>query len=99
MRVYIFRQVAEDTGRIEFFNTSLDPFERHTFTNVLFGTFILWGSPYTCSQYLIHRALCLPTLFKGRMSLYLNYICQFLMVILVALIGNTKANARYDCSQ
>ena len=39
----------------------MDPFVRHTFLNVLFGTFILWGSPYTCSQYLIHRALCLPT--------------------------------------
>ena len=65
----------------------MDPFVRHTFLNVLFGTFILWGSPYTCSQYLIHRALCLPTLTKGKMSLYLNYICQLTMVVLVALIG------------
>ncbi len=36
--------------RIEFFNLSFDPFVRHTFWNVLFGSIILWGSPYSCSQ-------------------------------------------------
>lgn len=90
-------QAAERTGRIEFFNPSVDPFVRHTFLNVLFGTFILWGSPYTCSQYLIHRALCLPTLTKGKMSLYLNYICQLTMVVLVALIGLILYAFYQDC--
>ena len=38
--------VAEEGQRIQFFNPSLDPFERHTFVNLLFGSIILWGSPY-----------------------------------------------------
>jgi len=90
-------KVAENTGRIEFFNPSLNPFERHTFLNVLIGSFIVWGSPYTCSQYLIHRALCLPTLFKGRMSLYLNFVGQLIMVMLVALIGLILYTFYKDC--
>ena len=83
--------------RIDFFNLSLDPFERHTFINVFFGTFILWGAPYTCSQYLIHRALCLPTVTKGRLALYINFIGQVVMVTLVALIGLTLYAFYIDC--
>lgn len=75
----------------------MDPFERHTFLNVFFGTFILWGAPYTCSQYLIHRALCLPTVFKGRMALYINYIGQVIMVSLVAMIGLILYAYYIDC--
>ena len=65
----------------------MDPFERHTFLNVFFGTFILWGAPYTCSQYLVHRALCLPSINKGRLALYINFVGQVVMVSLVAFIG------------
>ena len=81
------RKIAKEGDRIEFFNWSLDPFERHTFLNVFFGTFILWGAPYTCSQYLVHRALCLPSINKGRLALYINFVGQVVMVTLVAFIG------------
>ena len=91
------RSLAENSNRIEFFNTSFNPFVRHTFINVLFGTFILWGAPYTCSQYLIHRALCLPTVFQGRMSLYLNFVGQVTMVALVALVGLILYAFYKDC--
>lgn len=74
-------------GRIELFNMSMDPYERHTFWNVLFGTLIMWGSPYTCSQYLVQRCLCLPTLTKGKIALYTNFIGQFVMTTMVAIIG------------
>ena len=75
----------------------MDPFERHTFFNVFFGTFILWGAPYTCSQYLIHRALCLSSPAKGRLALYINYVGQFIMVTLVAFIGLTLYAYYVDC--
>ena len=65
---FFSRRLAEESNRIEFFNTSFNPYVRHTFINVLFGTFILWGGPYTTSQYLIHRALCLPTIFQGKVA-------------------------------
>ena len=91
------REIAEAGKRIDFFNFSLDPFERHTFINVFFGTFILWGAPYTCSQYLIHRALCLPTVTKGRLALYINFIGQVIMVTLVAFIGLTLYAFYLDC--
>ena len=91
------RKIAEKGNRIEFFNWSVDPFERHTFLNVFFGTFILWGGPYTCSQYLIHRALCLPTINKGRATLYINYIGQIIMVTLVAFIGLALYAFYKDC--
>ena len=76
---------------------SLDPFERHTFFNVLFGTFILWGAPYTCSQYLIHRALCLSSIGRGRLALYINFVGQVVMVTLVALIGLILYAFYLDC--
>jgi len=90
-------RLAEESNRIEFFNTSFNPYVRHTFINVLFGTFILWGGPYTTSQYLIHRALCLPTIFQGRMSLYLNFVGQFIMVTLVGIVGLILYAFYKDC--
>lgn len=50
-------RIAEESGRIEFFNWSADLTTRHTFLNVFVGTIILWGSPYICSQYLVHRSV------------------------------------------
>ena len=117
---FFSRRLAEESNRIEFFNTSFNPYVRHTFINVLFGTFILWGGPYTTSQYLIHRALCLPTIFqgkvawsktrkycetpkmisflsKGRMSLYLNFVGQFIMVTLVGIVGLILYAFYKDC--
>ena len=90
-------EIAEQGQRIEFFNWSLDPYERHTTINVFFGTFILWGAPYTCSQYLIHRALCLPSVTKGRVALYINFVGQVIMVSLVAFIGLILYAFYIDC--
>ena len=36
---------------------------------------------------MIHRALCLPTVTKGRCALYINFVGQVIMVTLVAFIG------------
>ena len=80
-------EAAEAGGRLSFFDLSVDPFQRHSFWTVLFGTIILWGSPYLCSQYLVHRCICLESQFKGKLALYLNYIGQFTMTTLVAVIG------------
>lgn len=90
-------ETAEQGGRIEFFNFSLDPFERHTFFNVLFGTIILWGSPYVCSQYLVHRCICLESLAKGKLALYLNYIGQVTMVTLVSIVGLVLYSYYLEC--
>ncbi|TRY75595.1 hypothetical protein TCAL_00525 [Tigriopus californicus] len=88
---------AEKSGRIEFFNFSLDPFERHTFFNVLIGTIILWGSPYVCSQYLVHRCICLESLAKGKLALYLNYVGQVTMVTLVSTVGLVLYSYYLEC--
>jgi len=50
-----------------------------------------------CSQYLIHRALCLPTINKGRATLYINFIGQIIMVTLVAFIGLALYAFYKDC--
>eukprot|EP00095_Tigriopus_kingsejongensis_P000170 maker-scaffold487_size158652-snap-gene-0.46 protein:Tk00170 transcript:maker-scaffold487_size158652-snap-gene-0.46-mRNA-1 annotation:"hypothetical protein CAPTEDRAFT_141957" len=90
-------RTAELGGRIEFFNFSADPFQRHTFWNVLFGTIILWGSPYVCSQYLVHRCICLESEFKGKMALYINYVGQVTMVTLVSIIGLVLYTYYLEC--
>ena len=83
--------------RVELFNLSLDPYTRHTFWNVLFGTLIMWGSPYMCSQYLVQRCLCLESLTKGKIALYTNFIGQFLMTTFVAIIGLIMYAYYRDC--
>lgn len=80
---------AESGGRLNFFNFSGDVFERHTFWNLIFGSLILWGSPYATSQFMIHRCLCLDTETKGKYSLYVNFIGQILMLLVVTIIGLT----------
>lgn len=79
--------IAERGNRTELFDLSIDPFERHNFLNLLFGTLIMWGSPYVCSQYLVQRCVCLPSIAKAKMALYINYLGQFVMTTLVVIIG------------
>jgi sodium-coupled monocarboxylate transporter 8/12 len=79
---------AEAGGRLDF-NFSGNPFERHTFWNLLFGSLILWGSPYATSQFLIHRCLCLRTPREGKISLYVNFCGQILLLVVVSTIGLT----------
>ena len=80
---------SEAGGRLNFFNFSGNVFERHTFWNLLFGSTILWGSPYTTSQFLIHRCLCLRTPREGKISLYVNFCGQIILLLVVSTIGLT----------
>jgi Na+/proline symporter len=90
-------KIAEEGSRIEFFNFSSDPFERHNFWNLISGSIILWGSPYLSSQFLVHRCLCLDSLRKGKLSLYLNFIGQVVLFVIVSLIGLVLYSYFLDC--
>jgi hypothetical protein len=39
------------------------------------------------SQYLIQRCLCLKTVGGGRMTIYLNFLAQFFLLVIVGFIG------------
>ena len=80
-------RIADQGSRIDFYNSSTDLFERHTFWNLVFGSVVLWGSPYATSQFLIHRCLCLKDLRSGKITLYVNFVGQIVIFGLVSSIG------------
>jgi sodium-coupled monocarboxylate transporter 8/12 len=105
-----FGNVLDDAlagGRVGWPDFGVDVYKRETFWSILFGSAILWGSPYTrfrpyfksfdyncqlfafdCSaQYLVHRSLCLRNLKKAKASLYLNFVGQVALFMVVTLIG------------
>ncbi len=52
---------------------------------------------YFSSQYLVHRCLCLDSLKKGKISLYLNFLGQILFLTIAMLIGLILYANYVDC--
>ena len=49
------------------------------------------------SQFLVHRCLCLDSLRKGQISLYLNLLGQVILFVIVSLIGLILYTYYHDC--
>ncbi|KAF0307766.1 Sodium-coupled monocarboxylate transporter 1 [Amphibalanus amphitrite] len=73
--------------RMTFFDFTLNPWQRHNFWNLFFGTLFLWTTVFGVNQTSIQRYISLPTLKAARIACLLNAPATVLYTTLACLTG------------
>uniref|UniRef100_A0A1I8IU64 Sodium/solute symporter n=1 Tax=Macrostomum lignano TaxID=282301 RepID=A0A1I8IU64_9PLAT len=88
---------ADQGRRIEFFNLSLDPTERHTvWTQIVANTFV-WLSIYGINQTMVQRCLSLSSLRQIKIAYWINMPGLFLLMLTCSICGMTIFAAYGTC--
>ncbi|XP_034242343.1 putative sodium-dependent multivitamin transporter [Thrips palmi] len=66
-------RIAEENGRIEFWNFSLDPTVRHTWWNLILGGGVTFLSLYAVNQAQVQRYLAVKDIRTARTTLWINF--------------------------
>ncbi|XP_037080770.1 sodium-coupled monocarboxylate transporter 1-like [Pollicipes pollicipes] len=83
--------------RLTFFDFTLNPWQRHNFWNLFFGTLFLWTTALGVNQSAIQRFLSLPTLRTARIACLLNAPATILYKTLACLTGLAIFATYADC--
>ncbi|XP_022088056.1 sodium-coupled monocarboxylate transporter 1-like [Acanthaster planci] len=93
-------KIAEEGGRIDFWNFSPDPSIRHTFWSVVVGGCFTWTATYGVNQSQVQRYLTVGNLRRSRISLYLATVGMVIVVSCACSAGlvmySYYANQRCD---
>ncbi|CAG2171216.1 unnamed protein product [Oppiella nova] len=73
--------------RIELFNLNPNPFIRHTFWTVFFGSVVHWTNIYATNQAMVQRYLTIPTLKRAQMTLLIVWPLKTTIICLSCLAG------------
>ncbi|XP_022673443.1 sodium-coupled monocarboxylate transporter 1-like isoform X1 [Varroa destructor] len=92
----VFR-IANEGGRLQFFNTQWDPSSGTVLWNVLIGTTMVWLGSYGTSQTEVQRFCSVSTLKKARLALYCNIPGVMFNISLGCLAGLVIYANYYDC--
>jgi len=84
-------------SRMDLFDFNFDPWQRHNFWNLFFGTFSLWLTVMGVNQSSIQRYISLPTLNKARIAALLNAPANILYMSLACLSGLAIFATYADC--
>ncbi|PVD36488.1 hypothetical protein C0Q70_03472 [Pomacea canaliculata] len=79
--------INEKWDRIEFFDFNADPTQRHSFWSLIVGGMVGWTATYGCNQASVQRYCALPSLSKAKISVLLNTIGVFILVLITCLAG------------
>uniref|UniRef100_A0A224Z1J3 Sodium-coupled monocarboxylate transporter 1-like n=1 Tax=Rhipicephalus zambeziensis TaxID=60191 RepID=A0A224Z1J3_9ACAR len=88
---------ASDGNRIEFFNFSFDPTERHTVWGLVIGCFFTWMSVYAVSQAMVQRYLTVSTVKGARIAIWINLPGLAFLMMICALAGLVMYARYQDC--
>lgn len=88
---------ASDGNRVEFFNFSLDPTERHTVWGLIIGCFFTWMSVYAVSQAMVQRYLTVSTVKGARIAIWINLPGLAFLMLICALAGLVMYARYQDC--
>ncbi|XP_064614404.1 sodium-coupled monocarboxylate transporter 1-like isoform X2 [Liolophura sinensis] len=89
--------LAEEKGRIEFFNFDPDPRVRHTFWTLVVGIYFVWLPPYTVDQQMVQRFSSARSLRDAKMALLFNIPGMFILITLCSLVGVALFATYADC--
>lgn len=90
-------KIAEEGGRIEFFNWSPDPTVRHTFWTQMLGGIFTYTSLYGVNQAQVQRLLTVKSLPKSQLALFLNWPVLTLLSLTSCFSGLVVYSKYYDC--
>ncbi|KAH6938036.1 hypothetical protein HPB50_006531 [Hyalomma asiaticum] len=88
---------ASDGNRVEFFNFSLDPTERHTVWGLIIGCFFTWMSVYAVSQAMVQRYLTVSSVRGARIAIWINLPGLAFLMLICALAGLVMYARYQDC--
>ncbi|XP_077302036.1 putative sodium-dependent multivitamin transporter [Arctopsyche grandis] len=89
--------IAEDRGRIEFLNFSLDPTERHTWWSLIIGGMVTYLSLYAVNQTQVQRLLTVKDLKTSQKCLWWNWPILTLLSLSTSFSGLAIFAKYYNC--
>ncbi|KAM8778253.1 sodium-coupled monocarboxylate transporter 1 [Rhynchonycteris naso] len=88
---------AYNGGRLNFWNFDPNPLQRHTFWTILIGGTFTWTSVYGVNQSQVQRYISCKSRFHAKLSLYINLVGLWVILLCVVLCGLALYSRYYDC--
>ncbi|XP_069122617.1 sodium-coupled monocarboxylate transporter 1-like [Argopecten irradians] len=89
--------IAQQGGRIEFFNFDPNPLTRCTFWGLIFGSFIGQLTIYGANQTMLQRYMSISNVKNAQLALFISLPATILLVTLVCLSGLVIYAEYHDC--
>ncbi|XP_037033725.1 sodium-coupled monocarboxylate transporter 1-like [Bradysia coprophila] len=80
-------RIANENGRIQFFNVGFDPYATNNLWNCVFGMGLMWSANYCCTQTEVARYCNVNSKKKSKLALYVNLIGVASMISCACLAG------------
>ncbi|XP_068133074.1 sodium-coupled monocarboxylate transporter 1-like isoform X2 [Hyperolius riggenbachi] len=84
-------------GRLNFWDFDPHPLRRHTFWTIVIGGTLLWTGIYGVNQAQVQRYMACKTRFHAKLSLYINLIGLWVILICAVLSGLILYSIYKDC--
>ncbi|XP_075456789.1 sodium-coupled monocarboxylate transporter 1-like [Ascaphus truei] len=84
-------------GRLNFWDFDPHPMRRHTFWTIIIGGTFLWTGIYGINQSQVQRYIACKSRFEGKLSLYINLIGLWIILICAVLSGLILYSVYKDC--
>ncbi|XP_069347035.1 sodium-coupled monocarboxylate transporter 1 [Eulemur rufifrons] len=88
---------AYDGGRLNFWNFNPNPLQRHTFWTIIIGGTFTWTSIYGINQSQVQRYISCKSRFQAKMSLYINLVGLWVILICSVFCGLGLYSRYKDC--
>ncbi|XP_053110502.1 sodium-coupled monocarboxylate transporter 1-like isoform X2 [Hemicordylus capensis] len=88
---------AQDGGRLEFWDFSPDPLQRHTFWTITIGGTFTWLSVFGANQCQVQRYLACKTRNHAKLSLYINLLALWFILCCAVFCGLSMYSLYKDC--
>ncbi|XP_022090123.1 sodium-coupled monocarboxylate transporter 1-like [Acanthaster planci] len=80
-------QIAEEGGRIDFWNFNIDPSIRHTFWSIVVGGCFTWSTTYAVNQSQVQRYMTTGSVKRARIAMCLAAVGMIIVVSAACLSG------------
>ncbi|XP_004700416.1 sodium-coupled monocarboxylate transporter 1 [Echinops telfairi] len=84
-------------GRLNFWNFDPNPLQRHTFWTIIIGGTFTWTSIYGVNQSQVQRYISCKNRFQAKMSLYINLVGLWAILICSVFCGLALYSRYHDC--
>ncbi|XP_058424557.1 sodium-coupled monocarboxylate transporter 1 [Diceros bicornis minor] len=88
---------AYEGGRLNFWDFNPNPLQRHTFWTIIIGGTFTWTGIYGVNQCQVQRYISCKSRFHAKMSLYINLLGLWAILICSVFCGLTLYSRYRDC--
>ncbi|XP_009675879.2 sodium-coupled monocarboxylate transporter 1 [Struthio camelus] len=84
-------------GRLNFWDFNPNPLQRHTFWTIVLGGTFTWTGMYGVNQSQVQRYIACKTRFHAKLSLYINLVGLWVILVCAVLCGLALYSIYKDC--